>query len=81
VLLKSKEHFFRSIDFDHSIEDVKNNESFSPELAYADYLRYHVMADSVATGESVDVEYFFNKKNSSYYFAPLHHIFVYAVCI
>lgn len=61
--MKSKEKIFRGVDFDIGILEVKSREPLKPDLEYADYLHYRILADSIATGESVDVEYFFNKDN------------------
>ena len=62
-MLKSKEEMFRGLDFDMSLQEVKEKETLPPDLEYGDYLRYHILADSVSAGESMDVEYFFNKNN------------------
>lgn len=63
LIVKTKQHLFRGLNFDSSIEDVKQSEALSPETEYPDNVRYHIAADSIAPGESLDVEYFFNKKN------------------
>lgn len=63
LIVKTKENLFRGLNFDLSLQDVKQAESISPEKEYTDNLHYQFLADSIAAGESLDVEYFFNKKN------------------
>jgi len=63
LMLKTKEQLFRGLDFDKPIDEVKKSETLQPEMQYADYLKYRIGADSIAAGESVEIEYFFNKKN------------------
>ena len=54
---------FRGLAFDMKLADVKQSETVRPDVEYEDYLRYRLFADSIASGESVDMEYFFNKNN------------------
>ncbi|GIV33160.1 MAG: hypothetical protein KatS3mg031_0695 [Chitinophagales bacterium] len=63
LMIKNKETLFRGVHFDSSISTVKALEEITPELEYNDYLRYNISADSIAAGESLEVEYFFNKKD------------------
>ncbi|MDZ4847357.1 MAG: hypothetical protein SH857_17625 [Chitinophagales bacterium] len=63
LMVKTKQDLFRGLNFDVTLQDVKQAEAISPELEYPDNMRYHIVADSIAEGESLDVEYFFNKKN------------------
>ncbi len=63
LMVKTQHNLFRGLSFDSNIQDVKLTETHVPDLEYPDYLRYRIAADSVAAGESLDVEYFFNKKN------------------
>ncbi len=63
IIVKSKEMLFRGVDFDYTIQSVKAAEEIEPELEYKDYLRFKIKADSIGSGESVDLEYFFNKKD------------------
>ena len=61
--MHSKEKTFRGLHFDLKKETVKSAEIAKPEAEYDDYLRYNLLADSVASGESLELEYFFNKKD------------------
>lgn len=63
LMVKTKQPLFRGLHFDATIQDVRQAEAIAPEKEYPDNLRYHLLADSIAAGESLDVEYFFNKKN------------------
>lgn len=63
LMVKVKDNLFRGIDFDLSPEQVKQAEAITPDIEYPDNLRYKIGADSIAAGESLDVEYFFNKKH------------------
>lgn len=62
-MVKTKKKLFRGLSFDMTLAQVKETEDLNPELEYRDYLRFKILADSIAAGESVDVEYFFNKKD------------------
>ncbi len=62
-MVKNKKHMFRGLDFDMTPDEVRRNETLQPDLEYPDYLRYRLLADSIAAGESVELEYFFNNKN------------------
>jgi len=63
LMVKTKNNLFRGLNFDLDIQQVKQSEAIAPELEYPDNLRYRILADSVAAGESIEIEYFFNKKN------------------
>lgn len=63
LLVKTKQHLFRGLHFDATIEEVKQAEAITPQKEYPDNVSYRILADSIAPGESLDVEYFFNKKN------------------
>ena len=54
---------FRGIQFGTSLEEVKGKENLNPDIEYGDYLHYYLNADSIAEGESVDIEYFFNRND------------------
>ncbi len=61
LLFKSKQKTFRGIHFDMSLQNVKEKEELKPDIEYKDYLHYTIQADSIVAGESLDLEYFFNK--------------------
>ena len=63
LLFKNKEKMFRGIQFGMSLQEVKEKEEWKPSIEYTDYLRYKMIADTIAAGEYIDVEYFFNKKD------------------
>ncbi len=63
LLVKTKEQLFRGVDFDMKLNEVRELEEIQPHTEYADYLLYRISGDSIGKGETIDVEYFFNKKN------------------
>jgi len=63
LMVKNKHKMFRGLDFDMPLTEVKKSEGTQPDMEYPDYLRYRFAADSIAPGESLEVEYFFNKKD------------------
>lgn len=63
LIINTDKEFFRGLDFDTGIENVKAIEKARLAEEFTDYLRYRIDADSLGKKEYVEIEYFFNKAN------------------